>query len=202
MSSIDAGHADVERQSHTPQPGSAEAVWAAAVDMRKSEANLTVTRANDGYYQTIMKANPHLDPATGSSLARLTKADTRPSQLKSGDRNVLSVGDHLLIPNAPYPRPAAGPIPVEKAAGPGGRSDMLPSLPPQYATELERDLAEHRSATVYIGNEYDRVPAQAYVNAGLKEYPSGHVKIEVSSNPNIETGQIQKDGSIAISYAY
>jgi hypothetical protein len=93
---------------HAADLDSANAALVAAVDMRARHVNLTVEVPKDGYYQTILRANPGMDPDTAHRLASATKRGMKPSDLKSGNKDILSIGDHLNVPDAPYPSSTSG----------------------------------------------------------------------------------------------
>src|SRR5271156_3295655 len=94
-----------------PKAGSVDAALSAANLLRDSHVDVTVKEPTPkaGYYQALMDALKHAQPGvpqapeTVSQLARMTKAATPVNDLKSHNKDVLSIGDHLTLPEAPYP---------------------------------------------------------------------------------------------------
>jgi hypothetical protein len=113
---------------HTADSDSTNAALAAAVDMRTKHVNLTVEVPKDGYYQTIRRANPGMDPETAHKLASMTKRGMKASDLKSGNKDILSIGDHLILPDAPYPTPTSGATRDASAGSPEDKADQASKL--------------------------------------------------------------------------
>ena len=86
-------------------------------------------------------------PETASQLAAITKKGINPADLKSGNRDILSVGDHLEIPQISYPPSAASvraaeipQSPAEQRAAEGARNMFPNEADSHYRTLTQKDL--------------------------------------------------------------
>jgi hypothetical protein len=113
---------------HTADSDSTNAALAAAVDMRTRHVNLTVEVPKDGYEQTVLHANPGMDLKTAHKLASMTKRGMKPSDLKSHNKDILSIGDHLILPDAPYPTSTSAASRDARPGSPEDKADQASKL--------------------------------------------------------------------------